>query len=192
MGTWAIAGKFTNEAIISFVSFTIKLAILSLNLFKNLVETIVWGKKTLADELKKVEGALKLGNLSKTRWVGRTESVNAVKLGYKQMAFENSPLFDASTKRMISNLQINIFSGKFVVSLFFMKEVLIKTEFFTEALWKEKLNIIEAVTLFGSAVSNLRDMNNKREDVWNSIRKTLNFVESLDKNFYIGELQRFM
>lgn len=81
-----------------------------------------------------MEGALKLGNLSKTRWVGRTESVHAVKLGYKQMAFENSPLFDASTKRITSNLQINIFSGKFVVSLFFMKEVLIKTEFFTEAL----------------------------------------------------------
>ena len=81
-----------------------------------------------------MEGALKLKNLSKTRGVARTESFHAVKLGYKQIiesldAFENSPLFDVPTERMESNLQIKVLSCEFVVSLFFMKEVMSKMRF---------------------------------------------------------------
>ena len=51
-----------------------------------------------------------------------------------------------------------------------------------EVLQKEELNIIEAMTLIGSALPNLRVMNNKREAVSNSINKSLNFAECLREN----------
>ena len=103
--------------------------------------------------MEKVEGALKVRNLSKTRWVARAESDQAVKLNYKQIiesldAFENSPLFETPTKPMASNFRIKILIDKFIVSLFFMAEVMSKTKVLTEALQMEELNIIVAMTLY--------------------------------------------
>ena len=90
--------KFTSEGIVSFVSFSIIRSNSFFKVLHKLDRKYRFRYKTLADQLNKVEGALKLRNLSETRWVARAESVHAVKLRYKQIieslnAFEKSPLF---------------------------------------------------------------------------------------------------
>lgn len=57
-----------------------------------------------------------------------------------------------------------------------------KSKVLIEALQKEQLNIIDAITLIGSTVSNMRDMNNNREAMSNSINEYLYFAESLEEN----------
>ena len=57
-----------------------------------------------------------------------------------------------------------------------------KSKVLIETLQKEQLNIIDAITLIGSTVSNMRDMNNNREAMPNSINEYLYFAESLEEN----------
>ena len=57
-----------------------------------------------------------------------------------------------------------------------------KSKVLIETLQKEQLNIIDAITLIGSTVSNMRDMNNNREAMSNSINEYLYFAESLEEN----------
>ena len=67
----------------------------------------------LEENIKEVENALKLRNLSKTRWTNRAESMHAVWTSYEVImnTFQNSGNFDNSAKvtaRSLCNKMMSI------------------------------------------------------------------------------------
>lgn len=91
------------------------------------------------DSFKKIENALNLRNLSKTRWVMRAESLNAVWISYEIIAdtlydITNSAKFDNKSKVQASALYKKVLSFEFLVAVYFMKNIMYKTKNLTEKL----------------------------------------------------------
>ena len=118
----------------------------------------------MEENIKEVENALKLRNLSKTRWTNRAESIHAVWTSYEVIintfsAIQNSGDFDTSTKVTARSLCHKRMSIDFVLSMIFMKNIMPKTKQMTEALQAEELNIVDAMTIIKATVDNLRRIN---------------------------------
>ena len=72
-------------------------------------------------------------NLSKTRWIGRAESIKAVWASYEILIdilddIKNSEDGDRDARRTASNLLDRIKSFEFYLSILFMKNIMYKTK----------------------------------------------------------------
>ena len=131
-----------------------------------------------------MENSLKLRNLSKTRWTVRAESIRAVWISYEPVkdtltAIQFSDKFDNKTKVAAAGLHYKIVSADFVISLMFMKNIMIKTKQMTEALQAENLNIIDAMAIISATVENLKRINEDASAMDGEIQAGIQYATNL-------------
>ena len=122
------------------------------------------------DEVKNkdAEGALKLRNLSVTRWVARSESIVAVWESFDGIiaALEKEiESADRKTKVKAKNLLAHIKCFEFIVALMFMRIVMVKTKILTKQVQAIELNIIDASEALDATISTLKYLREKEEDI---------------------------
>ena len=137
----------------------------------------------LEERIDAVENALKLRNLSKTRWTARAESIRAVWISYEQVkdaleAIKTSDKFDNKTKAAASNLGNKMESCDFIISIMFMTN----TKQMTEALQAEDLNIVDAMTIIRSTVCGLQRINGDSLAMDDLIEAGIQFTDKLGGN----------
>ena len=101
----------------------------------------------MEENIKEVENALKLRNLSKTRWTNQAESICVVWTSYELImnalsSIQNSGDFDNSTKAAAKGFYDKMMSIYFILSIMFMKNIMSKTKQMIEELQEEELNIL--------------------------------------------------
>lgn len=140
------------------------------------------------DSFKKIENALNLRNLSKTRWVMRAESLNAVWISYEIIAdtlydITNSAKFDNKSKVQASALYKKVLSFEFLVAVYFMKNIMYKTKNLTEKLQSEMLNILDAMKLTKTCTNMLSQIKQSDEEINNLISSAMEFPKKLEIDY---------
>ncbi|XP_065654947.1 uncharacterized protein LOC136081550 [Hydra vulgaris] len=140
----------------------------TLNILENLYVFFSSSNKRyglLNEKISKIENALQLRNLSKTRWTARAESVKAV-WNSLEAAVESldeilllNECFDKGTRSKALALRKQILSFDFIVSISFMKNIMYKLKYLTETLEAKNLSIIDAITLNYSTMKILASIN---------------------------------
>ena len=130
---------------------------------------------------------MKLRNLSKTRWTVRAESIRAVWASFEAIketleTIEASDEFDNSTKNGATGLLRKMESSDFVISIMFMKNIMMKTKQMTEALQAENLNIVDAMTIVKATVESLKRISNDSHAMDNEIQAGILYAEKLGGN----------
>lgn len=128
----------------------------------------------LMERMDKIEGSLKLRNLSKTRWTARAESIRAVWTSLEAIVdtlkyINNSNSFDNLTKTKAIGLKKKILNFDFFVSLIFMKNIMYKVKHLTESLEAKELNVCDAAVLIKSTISSLEKIRLETENMDNLI-----------------------
>ncbi|KAL4090905.1 hypothetical protein QTP88_025663 [Uroleucon formosanum] len=128
----------------------------------------------LMERMEKVEGSVKLRNLSKTRWTVRAESIRAVWTYLVAIVdtleyINNSNSFDNLTKTKAIGLKKKILNFDFFVSLIFMKNIMYKVKHLTESLETKELNVCDAAVLIKSTISSLQKIRSETENMDNMI-----------------------
>lgn len=128
----------------------------------------------LMERMDKIEGSLKLRNLSKTRWTARAESIKAVWTSLEAIVdtleyINNSNSFDNLTKTKAIGLKKKILNFDFFVSLIFMKNIMYKVKHLTESLEAKELNVCDAAVLIKSTISSLEKIRLETENMDNLI-----------------------
>ena len=143
-------------------------------------------QEILTPKLEVVENALKLRNLSKTRWTARAESVQAVWISLgeiieclAEIAHHDSK-FDKNARTQSAALLKNIENPDFIVTVMFMKNIMLKTKLLTDELQKTELNILNAKVVLEATVSSLESIRNSNDDMTNQIRAALAVCENFD------------
>ena len=137
----------------------------------------------LRKHLETVENALKLRNLSKTRWCYRSESIEAVWRSFE--AIQNALQAVSSLGRVEANvrnkalaLHTNMCKFDFVFALMFMRLVMKKTKLLTLEMQKEELNILDALTLVEETVKILESMRECTYDIDNEVCACIQFCKN--------------
>ena len=138
----------------------------------------------MEENIKDVENALKLRNLSKTRWTNRAESIRAVWTSYQLImnalsTIQNSGDFDNGTKVIAKGLHDKMISADFVLSIMFMKNIMSKTKQMTEALQAEELNIVDAMTIIRATVEILKGINDDSHSMDDEIHAGIAYAGKL-------------
>ncbi len=134
--------------------------------------------------IKGVENALKLRNLSKTRWTNRAESIRAVWTSYEFIinalsAIQNSGDFDNTTKVAAKGLYDKMMSIDFILSIMLMKNIMWKTKQMTEALQEEELNILDAMTIIMATIDSLKRINEESHAMNDEIHAGIAYARKL-------------
>lgn len=115
--------------------------------------------------LDKIEGSLKLRNLSKTRWTARAQSLWAVWLfseGIVSVLHEistNSNI-DKKTRVQALGLEKKCLSINFIICMYFMNHIMYQMKILTETLETKDLNIVDALILIDSLIKSLTETRN--------------------------------
>ncbi|XP_065218459.1 uncharacterized protein LOC135844239 [Planococcus citri] len=140
----------------------------------------------LKDALKSVENSLKLTGISKTRWIARASTIEAVNRSYEaivklldEIIEEIHGKVDSKTKSLALGLSKKLRSADFIISLTFMKIIFSKLRKVTEHLEKTELNVMDAITCIKSCVTNLTTIRNN-SDVENQVRAGMEFCKRMD------------
>ena len=136
----------------------------------------------LQDRLKNVENALKLRNLSKTRWVYRSESIDAMWRSF-EVVQEALPIVektegDQSAKGKACVLQKKILKFDFIFAIMFMRVIMKKTKILTVAMQKPELNILDALSLIDATVLSLERIRNCKSEMNNQVDASVQFAKS--------------
>ena len=140
---------------------------------------------SLHDQLENVENALRLRNLSLTRWTARAESLQAMWISYEAVMdvleqISTTDSVDAKGKAAATGLLAKVLRVDFVVSLMFMRIILWKTKVLTESLQKEDLNIVDAIEVLNGTIKSLQDIRNDDEAIVNQIQASIDVVSGKD------------
>jgi len=119
----------------------------------------------LQKSLSEIENSLQLRNLSKTRWTARAELIKAVWVSFDSIVKtleerSTAQYFDKNTRSQALGIAKKILTFDFVVSLYFMKNVMYKMKILTESFEAKNLNIIDALMLLNSSTDIFNDINN--------------------------------
>ena len=104
----------------------------------------------LRKELKKIENAIKLCNLSKTRWVYRSESIEAMWRSFEAikdvlLTLSTMDGVDSSAQTRTASLHGKVLKFDFMFALMFMGLIMKITKILTIQMQKEELNILDAL-----------------------------------------------
>ena len=128
----------------------------------------------------KLNNALQLRNLYKTRWTARAESIRSVWHSSDAIAMSleqlGEPSNDVKTKRLAAGLLTKINLCDFILALMFGKNIMNKTQRLTEVLQSEELNINDAMTIMDATLETLKSINCKSEDVNAVIDAAISFA----------------
>ena len=105
-------------------------------------------RKELKKLISKIENALKLRNLSKTRWVYRSESIEAMWRSFeaiKDVLLNLSTMdgVDSSAQTKAASLHGKVLKFDFMFALMFMRLIMKITKILTIQMQKEELNILD-------------------------------------------------
>uniref|UniRef100_A0A0K2VGN3 Zinc finger MYMtype protein 1like [Acyrthosiphon pisum] n=1 Tax=Lepeophtheirus salmonis TaxID=72036 RepID=A0A0K2VGN3_LEPSM len=110
--------------------------------------------------MKDIEDSLKLRNLSKTRWLARSEYICDVWISFDPLIealrlLSCSNRFNTKMTNLATFFLGNLPSMDFVISLIFNKNIMQRIHQMTQILKIEELNIIDATEVIKSTVKNL-------------------------------------
>ncbi|CAB3993563.1 zinc finger MYM-type 1-like [Paramuricea clavata] len=126
----------------------------------------------------KVDDPLNLRNLSRTRWTARAESIKSVWICYEAILDSLSNL-EQSDDGTASGLRSKLLRFDCIVSIMFMKNIMYTTKRMTETLQSEDLNVIDAITIVQSTVTNLQNVNDNIDGMNKEIQAAASFAEKL-------------
>ncbi|XP_028394445.1 uncharacterized protein LOC114518638 [Dendronephthya gigantea] len=138
----------------------------------------------LKEEVVKVENCLMLRNLSKTGWIARAESIQAVWVSFQVIvdvlhAVASSEGADASTKTQALGLRKKMLSLKFVIALMFMKNVAYNMKSLVVQLQSTELNILDATDLVEGTLSVMQKLQDDDKAMGNQIEASTTFARSI-------------
>ena len=112
----------------------------------------------LRENLQEVENALQLRNLSKTRWVYRSESIDAMWRSFSAVKNALDTLsslrsVDKPTTDNASRLFDHVVDFNFMFALMYMRLMMKITKILTMEMQKTELNILDALTLIEQTVT---------------------------------------
>ena len=141
--------------------------------------------KVLVDLLEKVENALQLKNLSKTRWTVRPESVDAVWRSFETVVealreLSCSEKADSETKAKASRLLGRLLRFDFIVALMFAKNVFVKTKMTTKVLERETLDITGAIEALKITGESIRRISESDAEIDNLVNASVSFASNLE------------
>lgn len=140
----------------------------------------------LLNNLVGIESALKLRNLSKTRWTARAEAIKSVWLSFNIIIdvldeiLNSKDKFDIYTRNTAYSLSKRLLSVDFVVSILFMKNVMYKMKLLTECLESVELNIADAIIFISSTLESLNIINSDTDGMDNLIKSAVEFLKSFE------------
>ena len=139
--------------------------------------------EVLSKYMEDVANALKLRNLSKTRWTARAESIQAVWISYEAIVEALEEILtkpvDAKTRAHASGLLKKIKQLDFIASIMFMKNIMLKTSKLAEALQAEELNILDALKNTRSTISVLKRFKASESEMNDQIKASCKFAEKI-------------
>lgn len=154
----------------------------------------------LLNKLADIEIALKLRNLSKTRWTARAESIKSVWTSFNIIIevldeiTNTNDKFDKSTRNAAYSLSKRLISVDFVVSILFMQNIMYKMKLLTECLESTELNIANAIIFLSSTLESLNIINSNIDGMDNLINISIAFLKSFDvddeKKFIVRHRRR--
>ena len=115
--------------------------------------------KIIEESCKDIENSLKFRNLSKTRWIYCSESIDAVSRSYEVIpdAIEKiitAKNVDPKVKAKGNGLKNKLATIDFLFAFVFMRIIMTKTKILTKQLQEEELNIVDALTIIDASVEN--------------------------------------
>ena len=141
-------------------------------------------KTSRPDHFGPIENSLQLRNLSKTRWTARSESIRtvwasleAVLSGLQEV---NDSTVETQTKATASGLVKKVKSFDFIANLMFMKNIMLKTKFLSDALQREELSIIEALEMTKATITSLEKINEDEMAMTSQITAATEYAKKLD------------
>ena len=151
--------------------------------------------KKFEDATEDVENSLKLRNLSKTRWLARSESIRAAwsSLSEVQEALDgiaNSADFDEKTKSQAVALVWDLQSVDFVISIMFMKNIMQRMHQMTCILQGEELNVVDAMTVIESTVALLKRVRANDQEMDDQIDAGVEYLKKLGVEDAEAEFRR--
>lgn len=123
-----------------------------------------------ANRVRDIENSLQLKGISKTRWTARADSIKAVNIAYEQIKellaeMSADMKLDLNTRNLAFGLYKKVFSFDFIITLFFMKNVVSKIRILTLELETPKSNIIDSIIIIESLIEILESMKEDYEGV---------------------------
>ena len=136
--------------------------------------------------MEKIENALKLRNLSKTRWVYRSESIEAVWRSFEAIRnalaeiakIDNNSL----TRTKATSLCKKMVKFEFVFAVMFMRFIMRKTKILTVQMQKPELNILDGLQLIDETVRSLERIRNTESELNDQIDASVEFAKTLGSN----------
>ena len=137
----------------------------------------------LREHIKQVENALKLRNLSKTRWVYRSESIEAVWSSFEAIRNALAEVAqkdnDALTRSKSASLRKKMAKFDFIFALMFMRLIMRMTKILTVQRQKPELNILDGLTMIDQTVTSLERIRNTESELNDQINASVEFAEKL-------------
>ena len=124
--------------------------------------------------------ALELRNLSATRWSARADSIRAVWSSFEEIIealeeLENSA--DTKTKAKAGVLLERVKSFEFIVTLMFMRNIMIKTKILTKQIQSIDINIIDTLEVAKATIATLRHLREDEGNLNQQINASVAFCE---------------
>ena len=128
--------------------------------------------EALAKAQENIEGALKLRNLSQTRWIARSESIDSVWISYEsivsllQKIVDKELKSDTNTQDQAKALLKKMKQYDFIFSLGIMRFIMRHCKVLVVQLQQEGLNLLDALSLVSTTkalerIRNETDVNNQ-------------------------------
>ena len=140
----------------------------------------------LRDHMKQVENALKLRNLSKTRWVYRSESIEAVWSSFeavrKALKEVSEKDKDGNARTKAASLHKKMAKFEFVFAVMYMRLIMRKTKILTVQMQNPELNILDGLALIDNTVTSLERIRSTESELNDQIDASVKFAETLGSN----------
>ena len=136
--------------------------------------------------MEKIENSLQLRNLSKTRWTARAESIEAVVASYEAILevlkeISQTREFGKGMAKALG-LYKKLMSVDFIISLYFMKNIMRKLKILTLELETPNRNAIDCIALIESYIKIFNNINKDSDSMDNLITAASNFATKLGVN----------
>jgi hypothetical protein len=141
----------------------------------------------LRKELKKIENVLKLCNLSKTRWVYRSESIEVMWRSFEAikdvlLTLSKMDGIDSSAQTRAASLHGKVLRFNFMFALMFMHLIMKITKILTIQMQKEELNILDALMAIEETVASLGTIRRNESETNNQVKASVEFAKSFDQD----------
>ncbi|XP_065650246.1 uncharacterized protein LOC136078403 [Hydra vulgaris] len=142
------------------------------------------GFSYLKEKLEDIDIEIQLVNLSKTRWTARAKSVKALNQCLEKVidllqSISNNKIFDTNTRTKAIGLLKKATTFDFIITLFFMKNIIEKIKILTEILESPNFNVIDSINVIESTAKKMQNISNDTDAMNNLIESAVIFSTKL-------------